>query len=372
MKFTSEPPACNFRNERIEFTNDSYAKIVSYWMTKIFVALMLLANLAVLGPMLLSFIHKPSPTPLLFVMLAIVSIPDIFILKMLGIVGNVRRKYLFDLRMKVFYPNGRKITGLDTERYNTAGGVSFNDIEVMYIASKHVCTSKSSYTSYALTLVLRNGTNYVLLNHSNINAIMNDAQRLSQLGGIRLVDKYKPTSTQDVTSENPWSKNYKKQQSLVGVFLFGGIFLAVGCFVIIAFTVRPLFNWSRSAHWMETEAVVISSELGHSRGSKGKATYRVNITFQYRINEHTYTSEKYDFFMSDLYTNIGVKAMRRAVDRHHPGDVVTCYVNPDNPKQAIISREIHCGLLILTSIFGLIFGGVGIAIILGNIKFPKK
>ena len=338
----------------------------------IFVGLMFLGNLVVLGPIFAASLSKPSLPPLFAIILITFSIlVDCFLLKGLGLIGNSRKKYLLDLKMKVFYPNGRKLTGLDTERYNTTGGISFNDIDAMHIMQKRITNRKSPYTSYALILAMRDGTSYTLLNHGNEKAVMEDAQKLSIKSGIRLVDKYKPTSTQNATSENPWSKNYKKQ-SQVGVFLFGGIFLAVGCIVIIAFTVRPLFNWSRSAHWMETEAVIISSELGHSRGSKGKATYRVNITFQYRINEQTYVGEKYDFFMSDLYTNIGVKAMRKAVDRHHPGDVVKCYVNPDNPKQAIISREIHCGLLILTSIFGLIFGGVGIAIILGNIKSPKK
>ena len=54
------------------------------------------------------------------------------------------------------------------------------------------------------------------------------------------------------------------------------------------------------------------------------------------------------------------------------GEPIEIYVNPDEPSQSIVDREIRWGQLGLLLIFPLAFGGAGLAIVAGSVLGYRK
>ena len=118
------------------------------------------------------------------------------------------------------------------------------------------------------------------------------------------------------------------------------MFFVAGSFAAWMLCIKPLSGVIASGGWTPTPARIVSSHLDSSRGSKGGSTYRVNIHYEYDVNGAHYTSNRYDFFRSDMSSNVGVGTMREIVSDMTEGKEVTCLVNPANPTEAVISRAI--------------------------------
>ena len=149
--------------------------------------------------------------------------------------------------------------------------------------------------------------------------------------------------------------------------VFGLIFFTAGSFACWMICIRPLSGWLASANWTPCDAKVISSGLERSRGSKGRTNYRIQIQYTYQFNGATYTGSRYDFFRSQVSSNIGVGTMRDIVSDMTEGKEVTCLVNPANPTEAVISRDLpvfHC----LFMFFPLPFLAIGFFTILSVIR----
>ena len=111
---------------------------------------------------------------------------------------------------------------------------------------------------------------------------------------------------------------------------------------------------SRYYHsWTETPCTIIDFSLSH--GDDGAK--RVNGTFSYRINEQEYTSERLTISQAGT-DNIGsywdelhreVKKLAGKTDRGR------CYVNPDDPSEAIYNIDARWPLILFFAAFGLIF-----------------
>jgi len=117
--------------------------------------------------------------------------------------------------------------------------------------------------------------------------------------------------------------------------------------------------------WAPVEIVVLDANLKVSRGDDSD-TYRATGTFQYTWNGQNYTSDKILLSRGSdsdrkFHNNI-VRQMRSAKSR--PGSMVA-YVNPKEPGQAVLHRDIRWNMVGFMTIFSLIFGGVGAGIIAG-------
>ncbi|HRZ83556.1 MAG TPA: DUF3592 domain-containing protein, partial [Candidatus Hydrogenedentes bacterium] len=49
-----------------------------------------------------------------------------------------------------------------------------------------------------------------------------------------------------------------------------------------------------------------------------------------------------------------------------------CYVNPDNPSEAVLYRDLRIGLLAFHLVFGTVFGGFGILLIWGVVSMAGR
>lgn len=155
------------------------------------------------------------------------------------------------------------------------------------------------------------------------------------------------------------------------VFIAGGIF-----FFFMSFYV-PLNNVHKSASWESVPAAVTASKLAESTGFKRsrKQSYTIKIEYRYEYNGKNYTGDLYDFFRSrNRYFSFGEMQMQDIVDDYPAGKKITCLVNPENPDESVISRELYYPALVFVIIPVVSFCiGISIAIhLIIDFKRSKK
>lgn len=118
--------------------------------------------------------------------------------------------------------------------------------------------------------------------------------------------------------------------------LFTLPFLAAGCFCLWSLTLRPTLDCQRSRSWTAVDAVIGKAWLEVSSDSDSDSS-RVAVEFHYRYHGVRHTGTRHSFVSGS--TNVGVGGMERTVRSLSPGKTVTCWVNPDDPREAVIDRS---------------------------------
>ena len=140
-------------------------------------------------------------------------------------------------------------------------------------------------------------------------------------------------------SEAPESISAKakgKKRGAWAVVFFFGIFFAVGIGVFYAMFLRPMMKIEQAKGWPEVPCEVISSRVQSHEGDDS-TTYSVDILFEYTVPGETKprTSNRYSFFTG---SSSGYES-KDAIVKAHPKDKKTvCYVNPDDPIEAVLER----------------------------------
>ena len=94
------------------------------------------------------------------------------------------------------------------------------------------------------------------------------------------------------------------------------------------------FRRVRSAKsWMKTPCVIVSSSVDEDTGDSG--LYRIGVTYEYGFRGHQYRASRYNFSIGATAGTLGKK---RIVRRLPPGTKTVCYVNPQDPGDAVIDR----------------------------------
>lgn len=155
----------------------------------------------------------------------------------------------------------------------------------------------------------------------------------------------------------------RKSGGYLFLFLFGTLFLGAGCAVgYFAFHMVTVYLHAR--HWTEVPATIQHVDLQRHRGSKGGTSYKVVCTYAYTFEGHEYTSEQVGIgFGSDNIGSWQQSTYHRLRAAHQRHQSVPCFVNPADPAEALLDREIRFWLLFFMLIFPAIFGGIGLAVL---------
>jgi len=155
----------------------------------------------------------------------------------------------------------------------------------------------------------------------------------------------------------PLSARRRGSQSPGCLVLFFGLFLAVGLALSYFILWKPWSQWLSARFWEETPCRIVSSQVTESSDSDG-STYKVDITYTYVVEGGEIRGSSYDFMN---VSSSGYDGKAAVVARYPAGTEATCWVNPKNRTQSVLSRDFS--LTYLIGLFPLIFvaaGGGGI------------
>lgn len=157
----------------------------------------------------------------------------------------------------------------------------------------------------------------------------------------------------------PWFPSISpgRRWARAGGFLFCSIFLCGGALCLYQMTIRPAMSWLRALGWEQGSATVESSDLLRGTGSKGATVYSIGVQYTWNRSGQTFRGSQYGFH--DGKTNIAVERMRKEVKRLAPGTRVACWVNPQNPREAVLLRALPSSA-VMGMFFSLPFLTVGI------------
>ena len=152
--------------------------------------------------------------------------------------------------------------------------------------------------------------------------------------------------------------------------IFGSLFFLVGLGIFLWGLVAVYQSWQAS-DWEPVEATIVQVEQIISHGDDS-TTYGVEGSFSYQYQGVNYQSTQLSF--NSGTDNIGHYQMdfyQTLSDHFRHEKTITAYVNPDNPSEAVIDRGVRWGMLGFQSIFLVVFGGVGLGIMV-LARFSKK
>lgn len=152
----------------------------------------------------------------------------------------------------------------------------------------------------------------------------------------------------------PLSDTRRRGQPIGCLVLFFGVFLAIGCAVSYFMLWRPMSLFVAAQSWQPVPCTIESSQVEESSDSDG-STYKVAVTFAYTGSDgREYRSSRYDFM--DVSSS-GRDGKAAVVAQYPVGMRTTCWADPENPGEAVLSRDFS--LTYLLGLFPLIFVAVG-------------
>jgi hypothetical protein len=149
------------------------------------------------------------------------------------------------------------------------------------------------------------------------------------LGGIYLVWRARTPAAPAPISLKPEVVTGRK--FAVGFF---SIFLLVGLAAFYAVFIRPAIKTLQARDWNPVPCTIVSSRVQHHSSDDG-TTYSVDILYTYEVDGHEYKANRYHFMGG---SSSGYKGKQRIVHQHPPGAKKICYVNPNDPMDAVLQR----------------------------------
>lgn len=141
----------------------------------------------------------------------------------------------------------------------------------------------------------------------------------------------------------PLSEPRHRGPSTGCLVLFFGIFLATGCGLTYVFLWNPARQLVAAQGWQETPCTIESSRVEEVSDSDG-STYKVAVTFTYRGSDgREHRSSRYEFLE---VSSIGYQGKAAVVARYPAGTRTTCWVDPENPAEAVLNRGFSLAYLI--------------------------
>ncbi len=152
----------------------------------------------------------------------------------------------------------------------------------------------------------------------------------------------------------------KKQKGFsLFLFLFGSAFFGFAAAFFIFVVFPQLSDWHRMQSWVPVNATILSAKL-NSNYSDGSTTYSVSARYSYAYQGRAYKNNRVS--ISEGNDNIGSyqQDLYRRIERQRNDDeAVRVWLDPNNPKDSIIDREMRWGLFAFEMVFVVVFGGIG-------------
>lgn len=154
--------------------------------------------------------------------------------------------------------------------------------------------------------------------------------------------------------------------------VFGYLILAgAGAFFYLGIC-TTLLDRVRMNDWQQVTAQVLQADLRSNRGNKG-TTYRVTASYRYHYGGRTWTGTRIGHTtMSDNIGDWQQRMYHRLEGERRQGKAITVWVNPENPGEAIVDRDIRWGLLLFKGVFIGLFAALGCFLVWRGKRSARK
>jgi Protein of unknown function (DUF3592) len=115
---------------------------------------------------------------------------------------------------------------------------------------------------------------------------------------------------------------------------FFSVFLLAGAGFSLFF-IQPALKVLKAKSWQPTPCTVLSSQVRTHSGDDG-STYSVDVLYTYAFNGREYKSNRYQFLGG---SSGGYAEKERIVRRLPPLTRTVCFVNPEEPAEAVMIRD---------------------------------
>lgn len=115
---------------------------------------------------------------------------------------------------------------------------------------------------------------------------------------------------------------------------FSVFFLAGAGFSL--FFLAPAVKVLRAKSWPATNCTIVSSQVRTHPSDDSSPTFSVEVLYTYSYRGREYKSDRYQFLGG---SSGGYQDKERIVRRLPPLTRVPCYVNPDEPAEAVLNRD---------------------------------
>lgn len=146
------------------------------------------------------------------------------------------------------------------------------------------------------------------------------------------------------------------------LLLFALPFAGVGVGLLLFSVIPNLYQWQQMKTWPQVQAQLQEAGLSVNRGDDSDS-YEAYARYSYRYQMLDYTSERVAIMggsdnIGDFQQQLGAQ-LSYAFQNQQP---VPAWVNPDDPTDAVLNRELRWSMLGFKLLFVLVFGGVGIGL----------
>jgi hypothetical protein len=166
--------------------------------------------------------------------------------------------------------------------------------------------------------------------------------------------------------KTPQSKTAGKISPKRFLFVFGLVFMAVGLVASYFLLVRPLAKIHDARGWVETPCTIKSAEV-KSHSSDDGTTYSIEIVYGYNFEGIRHEADQYDFIGG---SSSGRRGKQEVVNRYRKAANPVCYVNPEDPAEAVLQRDLTWKNAL--GLFPLPFLAVGIGVLIYAWKYKGK
>jgi hypothetical protein len=139
------------------------------------------------------------------------------------------------------------------------------------------------------------------------------------------------------------------------IVAFLGLFVAVGTGIGYFLSFRPIYRAYQARSWTAADCEVISSRVVSSDD-----TSRPDIRYRYYVNDRPYVSDRYNFIPGSTSDS----TVPDTVERYPAGRRFQCFVDPADPTEAVINREVTGWYYFGLAFFG---GFAGIPLLIGAV-----
>jgi len=120
--------------------------------------------------------------------------------------------------------------------------------------------------------------------------------------------------------------------------LFFSIFFFAGIGMLFPITIQPISRTIAAISWVETPCEITNAEVTTNSDSDGD-TYGVSITYRYTFEEVEFSSNK--FTVMENFSSSGYRSKEKIVEQYREAGDTICFVNPQNPSEAVLKRGFH-------------------------------